>query len=952
MDSEEILLEVKMDTGKVASELRSVMSTMADLKKEQAALKKEIDAGADATGELTAAYAQNEDTIKSLTAKQKALSGQLNTTNTSTDQLGDSFRELDAQCRALENQYKSLTKAQRESAEGQALKEKVIEAKQALKDFDAELGNHQRNVGNYPKTVTALIPGFDKFEGLLGKLGMSFEDLGKDATSALKGIGQGMGNLGKQAMSLLANPIIAAVAAALVVLKMLYDALQRNEEAQLAWQKSMAPLKAIWQNFQRVFDDIIKLMNKVTNAFGANGKFLELYMRAYLLPFNVVIGAVRLAIVQLEQTFNIWSKVFKAGFDAVKGVVQSSPLSPYFEKVKIVIDKAKAAVDDFINKVKETSDAIKNSAVGQFLGLDEYTEAVKGVVLANQELIESNKQIAEAEDAIQDKRIANIRADADAQKEIAELKAKIADKENYTAEERIAMLEQAGAKEEEIAKRALELAKAQYEAEKLKNSLTESNADDLEREAQAYAAMVAAEEALANKQKEINTQKNAILQEQKAQREKAIQEEQKAAALRLEIARKVEDALIALDTDAVSREVNSTRVAGEREIENLRIKMEQLKKTDLEARENLQKLIEAKERETQQKIDKILLEAAQQRADALRANALTEQELLTSDALQLAQFRKEQAEQALQELLAMTKEEQQLMYANEEAYNAAVLAAKKTLSDETLAIQQEMYSRQQQAEENEYQRSIQGLEDNAVAMTTAELAYAEKKHEELVNMDAETKAILYKSEEEYQAAVIASEKRILDAKKKSVAEQRKMAMANAKAIGDAMGALSDALGQFGEENKAAAKASKAIALGKVAVDTGVAIAGGIAQAQSVPFPANIAAIATTIATILANIGTAISTIKEAQFATGGIVGGTSYTGDKVIAGLNSREMVLNTDQQTRLFDAINGQGDGSLGINYEMMAAAVAAQPAPVVVYKELQDFGDKVSTYEEIASI
>ena len=44
------------------------------------------------------------------------------------------------------------------------------------------------------------------------------------------------------------------------------------------------------------------------------------------------------------------------------------------------------------------------------------------------------------------------------------------------------------------------------------------------------------------------------------------------------------------------------------------------------------------------------------------------------------------------------------------------------------------------------------------------------------------------------------------------------------------------------------------------------------------------------------------------FATGGIVGGTSYSGDRVLARLNSGEMVLNGHQQARLFNAINGGG--------------------------------------------
>ena len=61
---EQILIDVKIDAQSAQQELRSVITSVADLKKENATLKKEIEAGRDATGELSAAYAKNAETIK------------------------------------------------------------------------------------------------------------------------------------------------------------------------------------------------------------------------------------------------------------------------------------------------------------------------------------------------------------------------------------------------------------------------------------------------------------------------------------------------------------------------------------------------------------------------------------------------------------------------------------------------------------------------------------------------------------------------------------------------------------------------------------------------------------------------------------------------------------------------------------------------------------------------
>lgn len=59
---------------------------------------------------------------------------------------------------------------------------------------------------------------------------------------------------------------------------------------------------------------------------------------------------------------------------------------------------------------------------------------------------------------------------------------------------------------------------------------------------------------------------------------------------------------------------------------------------------------------------------------------------------------------------------------------------------------------------------------------------------------------------------------------------------------------------------------------------------------------------------LAQLTAMVSTVKG--FATGGIVGGTSYTGDKQLIRVNSGEMILNGQQQARLFSMINSGGGG------------------------------------------
>lgn len=73
------------------------------------------------------------------------------------------------------------------------------------------------------------------------------------------------------------------------------------------------------------------------------------------------------------------------------------------------------------------------------------------------------------------------------------------------------------------------------------------------------------------------------------------------------------------------------------------------------------------------------------------------------------------------------------------------------------------------------------------------------------------------------------------------------------------------------------------------------------------FPYNIAAIAAVIAAIVAALS------NMSKFAGGGIVGGSSYTGDHQVVRVNSREMILNGHQQKRLFNMLNSNGPVSSG---------------------------------------
>ena len=81
--------------------------------------------------------------------------------------------------------------------------------------------------------------------------------------------------------------------------------------------------------------------------------------------------------------------------------------------------------------------------------------------------------------------------------------------------------------------------------------------------------------------------------------------------------------------------------------------------------------------------------------------------------------------------------------------------------------------------------------------------------------------------------------------------------------------------------------------------------------------------------VLSGVIKALASQIAGSYQGGGIVGGTSYSGDKLLARVNSGEMILNTDQQRRLFEIANGAGSqGRMSSNIQIINNAGASVSA------------------------
>lgn len=138
---------------------------------------------------------------------------------------------------------------------------------------------------------------------------------------------------------------------------------------------------------------------------------------------------------------------------------------------------------------------------------------------------------------------------------------------------------------------------------------------------------------------------------------------------------------------------------------------------------------------------------------------------------------------------------------------------------------------------------------------------------------------------------------------RGIADAARQAADAFSSLGSAIGGTTgEAIGAFGS-----IAATIAQTIGQV---VSLMIANGVSSAMSLPFPANLAA----AATVMAGLASIIATIKNAasgSFAEGGIVGGSSMVGDRLIARVNSGEMILNGSQQRNLFNLLDNGGSAS-----------------------------------------
>lgn len=840
--------------------------------------------------------------------------------------------------------FDSLSKAEREASKGQELKDKINAITKELKSAEEETQRFYRNVGNYTEAMrnaaAANLPFINEIKssieavsslgnfvsGLKGELSGIVQQYQANAVSAstMSGAQKAAAvtsNLLSSALKVLKLALISTgIGAIVVALGSLIAYLTKTQAGTELLSKGMAAIGAV---VNVLVDRLAKLGGALVKLF--TGDFM---------------GAA-------NDTKEAFSGIGDEIARETKLAIQLKEVQVDLEKQEIMLSMRRAASRSEIERLK--------------LIADNTTKSLKERIAAAEKAYKMESDMAQKSIELGQQQLANMLGQVTLSEEVKKMLEMVA-QGAMTADEVINKL-----------------------------GLSNSTVKDLKEFAQVFNDVAQREAEASTKNKETQNKINAM-------RKQAVATAKEQANKEREAMRTAEDTLFSLIKDNAAKRREEVKRTYDREIEDLKIKLANEKNLTVKAREEINATIKMLEQKRLQELNalsdeeltkqiakeqkRIELKLAAVKSGSEQEFQLKMQQLLKNEEAELAAIgdtekQKKEIQERYANLYAAEKDPIKLA-ALQESMNAELAAV--TENEQTKLLIKEKYNReitkldeahrnevikkQQESIKIEFETRIaERYKSKDIEMETLQIRLEQKQREldTLQQMEGE-------SIQAFNLRKLTLQQEHFEAEKAIKEKEVEIELVKYQATADITGALSDLADAASEHSKELAMASKILALAEIAINTGKAIAVGVAQAQSVPFPGNIAAIATTITTVLANIATATKTVKSAKFATGGaVVGSGTGTSDSVPAQLSNGESVL-TAMATSMFAPIlssfNMIGGGvpisvtatsGQTIGEDMLARAVAKgymmAPAPILSVEEFNTVANRTKYVENLGS-
>lgn len=247
----ELSASVKAQAAGIAASLKTISGATEQGRATTKSASQEVDRLTKAYKDLEFAQSDTAKRIADLKQIQKEQNMMNKLTAESNRAVEGSYNALSAQYRLNKMYINNLTKAEREN--DPAAKKLIEETKQIYEEMNKmqqATGKFSLNVGNYTQSIEQAIGANSKWFQGLQQLGGLFAG---GFSNGVKAAGSAVAGFGKQLLALMANPIVATIAAITAAFMALAEGISSSEENTNTLMRIMAP-------FQRILTGVVNVL--------------------------------------------------------------------------------------------------------------------------------------------------------------------------------------------------------------------------------------------------------------------------------------------------------------------------------------------------------------------------------------------------------------------------------------------------------------------------------------------------------------------------------------------------------------------------------------------------------------------------------------------------------------------------------------------------------------------
>ena len=494
-----------------------------------------------------------------------------------------SMDEMEQAVRRMKDAFRALSDEERESPFGAELLAQINATDEKLNELNASIGNHHKTIGDYEGAIKRVIASQNPFIGQL----IDITGNSKNVSGGFTAMVGGAKAFGKALLGLLANPVVAILAAIALAITTVVKVMKSSEEATARWNVALAPLSRAFNFFLSILQKgvgfILSFVEGADRMYNAIAKLAEKipFVGKYIKEMNEANEEA----VEIEKAkYELTKRTRKFNEDAADAELRVSELrNKAAQKDKYTTEERIAFLDEAI--------AIETKVA----------EERKAIAEENLRILETEANWAdndaETNDKLSEAKIAVTKATTELNTKTRELNAQRTEAINKMREEK---------KAEDELEKARKADQVSLMKEGIDKQLAQINAN-YDGQITALKTKLREETTLSKKaQEEINRTITLLEQNRNKDIKKAREDFNKEVLkMNTDAQRQLEDVITSLMKEGQEKQIEVLNTSYDRQIEDLRLRLVQEKNLTTEARKSINDTIVALEQKRQQDIEKI-----------------------------------------------------------------------------------------------------------------------------------------------------------------------------------------------------------------------------------------------------------------------------------------------------------------------------------------------------------